>query len=413
MFGKKPPQIRHVGLFAALTVAAMALFFNLYEPWQAIGPERIVDGSFESPDCAAEWTGWDERLARLAHGDGYRNSTGVILEATPRHHSTLRKTIPDIKNIPAFKVSVRAKAEKVHPGTEGYHLPRTIFFYRNSKGKGMYNHSHTVFGLKKDTRWKRYSSIFPVPENSMDGRLQLQNLGSSGTLYVDDVSVIPVSPRPTAPFFQVLFILLWIGAFSACLLALSPWTSRTGTATLLCATGIIAGVLLPGEFLNRSILRTADMFQKTVQRITPPKPETPSPAQTDKIPAAESEPRPEEKPAPHQPKPPAETPADTFVRHTYITGHFSLFLILAALSMLTWAPAHKPNRIIFAVLAGLTLFAASTEVLQFLTPDRKAGLDDLAVDFSGILIAVALTTLLTIPRRIRRTAKSAGHPKNT
>jgi VanZ family protein len=46
------------------------------------------------------------------------------------------------------------------------------------------------------------------------------------------------------------------------------------------------------------------------------------------------------------------------------------------------------------VFAGLALFAAATEVLQFLTEDRTARLTDMYVDLTGMVIAILLVILL-------------------
>lgn len=397
MSPKKPTKTRCAALFAFLTVTGMALFFNLYEPWIPIGSSRISDGSFETPECTKEWTGWN-RLSRWEPTAGYKNSAGLVLETDSSHHSTLRKVISETDNIPAFKVSVRAKAENVQGGEQRYHLPRVVFFYRNSSGKAMYHHSHTVFSLKKDADWRQYSAIFPQPEDVLDGRLYLQNLGSEGTLHLDDLYVFPVTHRPSAPFFQVLFILLWIAAFSICLIAFEPWKSLPGTGSLLCALAIIVGVLLPGKLLDDTIIRSVCILKQTVQRTRLPAPQAPTVIKTEKTPTQPSVKPAKKMPTPKKPTPKTESPTDIIVRNTHAYGHFSLFLMLAMLSILTWAPSTKPIRLMGPVLAGLALFAASTEVLQFITPDRKAGLSDLITDCYGILLAIVLMILVRLLR---------------
>lgn len=391
MFGKPTHRNRALVAAAVLTVGGIALFFRLYDPWMPIGPDRILDNGFEAPDCTAEWTGWDSGLTRLRPAAGYRNSAGVELSAEPGRHGVLRMTIARTENIPAFRVGVRAKANHVTPGKESYHVPRTVFFFRDRSGKAEYSRPHTVFNLKKDSGWKRFSVVFPVPEDVTDARLQVQNFGESGTLTIDDISVVPVAPRSSAPFFHILFILLWIGVFCACLLAIAPWKSKTGTASLLCALAIIIGVLLPGEFLDSTIAQTRNRLKETVHRQIPPPPPQPTRTAPATKQAALSAPAP--KPALPPPR------IDSFVQNIHTIGHFSLFMLLALLSLSAWAPPRAPRRAALNVAAGLVLFAASTEVLQFLTPDRKAGLGDLAFDLAGIVIAAALFEVLTLPCR--------------
>lgn len=384
---------RALAIAAVLTVGGIALFFNLYEPWMRIGPDRVIDNGFERPGCTAEWTGWNSDLTHLRPEGGYRKSGGVELQAGPGRHGVLRMTIFETEDIPAFRIGVRAKADRVAPGEQSYHVPRTIFFFRDQQGHVDYSRSHTVFNFKKDSGWKRFSALFPVPADIIDARLQVQNLGVGGTLTIDDISVIPVAPRPSAPLFHIIFILLWIGVFSACLLALSPWKSRTGTAALLCALAIILGVLLPGDFLDDTIVQTKTLLKERVHRRIPRPPES-----TQIAPAAK-QPHPQTKePAVHKSNPETEPQVHSFVQQIHTTGHFALFMLLAILSLSTWTDPRSPRRTARNVLGGLLLFAVSTEVMQFLTPDRKAGFHDLFIDLTGIFIATLLFEILTLPR---------------
>lgn len=387
-----PLRNRLAVLFAACTVAAMALFFQLYDPWIAIGPDRIEDGGFETPECTAEWTGWSP-LARRDPNEGFKHSAGVVLGTTTNRHGALSMTI-DTDNIPAFRVSVRAQADGVRPGQRGWHLPRTVFFYRSLDGKGIFNQPHSVFTLQQDARWKHYSEIFPVPPQILNAQLRLQNLGREGTLRIDNISVVPVAPRPATVFIHIFFALLWIAAFGTCLLMLEPWLSLTGTLALLCALSIIIGVLLPGEFLNNNILKSAEAVQDTVERIAPPPAEkAPQPA-----PAKDKT----QQKAPPKKKSPPKAVSEQIVEYSHSGGHFAMFMVLTIFSMLSWAPTRKPLRGIPPVLAGLLLFAASTEVLQLLTPDRTATVQDWLIDLSGILLSAAIMTGLSLPFRLRR-----------
>lgn len=407
MPSKKITQIQSAALFAVLTVGSMALFFNFYEPWLPIGPDRINDGGFETPGCISEWTGWNN-LTRRDSTAGYKNSAGFVLETSPKHHGTLRTVIAEVDHIPAIRVSARAKAENIQGGERGYHIPRVVFFYRDSSGKALYSRPHTVFGLKKDSRWKRYSNVFPVPEDVLDGRLYLQNIGAEGTLYLDDLSVIPVSPRPSTPFFQILFTILWIAAFSFCLLALTPWKSLTGIGSLLCALTIITGVIFPGEILDNAILRSAEALKQSMHRSKPAAQQEP----VITLKNTQPEPTPVKKADSKRPTPKTKSPEDTLVGNVHVSGHFMLFLTLAALSVFTWAPPSKPTWFIGLTFVGLALFASATEVLQFTTPDRKPGFSDLFVDFYGILFAVIPLTFLTMPFRAkhRRTSENSRNP---
>lgn len=371
------------GLFAALTVGVMALFFNLYEPWQPIGPELIPDGGFTTPAAASAWSGWNEWTQRTEDG-GFDRSPGAVLTASSNQHGILRFTVGSLTNIPAFRVTLRAAAEGVVPGHEKYNLPRAIFFYHDAKTKSLFNLHHGIMTLPKNTGWKEYKDFFPVPADAVDARLHIQNLGSAGLLRIDDVSVIPVRERPSAPWWKLFFGLLWTAAFAYSLLTLKPWARRHGVLILATATLILIGIVLPGKLLDTSIEKTARAAKSMLRPAAPPAPAA--------VQAAAQ-------PAPAKPAPPKKEVvwsglAGTLVDRVHCTGHFALFSLLAFLTALSWMAAPPTLRQTAAVLAGLLLFAAATETLQFITVDRAAALSDLRIDSTGMTGAVILVLLL-------------------
>jgi len=395
MFKKSPNRTLVTALFAALTVSGMALFFNLYNPWMPIGQDRIIDNGFETEGCTSEWTGWNSELVWIDPEGGFNGSAGVVLSTTPKRHSRLKMTVSETENIPAFRISARATTKNIEHGPKSWNLPRTVFFYLNSSGKPLFNLSHGLFDIKQNSEWKRYTAVFPVPENIQNGQLQIQNFGKEGILRIDDVSVIPVTQKPSASFFNIFFTLLWISALAACIASLQPWTHWSGAGALLCSLVIIIGVVLPGEPLDTAISSTIDTLQDTQQKIAhfakqsvdrrasaTPAPEEVVPIEKQYEAAAQSE--------------------KNVVQYAHKAGHFTLFALMAFLSMICWAPVQERAIRILCVTGGLYLFATATEVLQFVTFDRRAGLIDLSVDIAGISIAIAAAAALSLPARRNR-----------
>ncbi|HPR82999.1 MAG TPA: VanZ family protein [Pontiellaceae bacterium] len=370
------------GVFAVLTVGTMALFFNIYEPWRPVGPELIPDGSFSTPAATNVWSGWNE-WTKLVPAGGFGGSPGVVLTASSNQHGILRFTAHDLTNIPAFRVSLRAAAHGVVRGKEGYHIPRAVFFYNDAQAKSLFKLHHGVMDIPKDRGWHHYKDFFPVPEGAVDARLQIQNLGIAGTMQIDDVSVIPVCERPSAPWWKLFFGVLWTTAFGLCLFALKPWMRRHGFLIMLTLILIMTGIVLPGKFLDSSIEKTVHTAKELIHKTAPPPP----------VQAVKTSPAPS---APSKPK--GETPfialAGTLIDQVHTTGHFILFSWLALLASLSWIAAPPALRRITAVFAGLAFFAAATETLQFITIDRAAALSDLCVDIVGMAGAVALVFVL-------------------
>lgn len=376
-----------VSIFAVFTVVLMAAFFNLYDPWQPVGPELIPDGSFSSPSATNSWSGWGE-WTRLVPDGGYAGSPGVVLTCSSNAHGTLRFTIYNLTNIPAFRVSLRAAAKDVIPGTKGYHVPRAIFFYHDQTGKSLYGLHHGVTDISEDTEWKQYEDVFPVPEGASNGRFHIQNLAVGGIMHVDDLSVVPVRERPSAPWWKLFFGTLWMTSFGLCLFVLRPWAHRLGPLIMLTLAIIMTGIVLPGEFLDSSIEKSLDTVKHLI-----PKPAAPVTAVQPEQSAVQAP----AKMPPVKPKAgPVVTAVEKEVDHVHILGHFGLFSLLAFLCALSWISAPLSKRRVFSVLACLTFFAAATEVLQFIPPERSAGLGDLLVDTSGMAGAVVFICLIRL-----------------
>ena len=392
MFETASKRNLFVSVFAVLTVGVMALFFNLYDPWQPIGPELIPDGGFNTPAVTNVWSGWNE-LTQLAPDGGFGGSAGVVLTTSSNRNGALYFTVHNLTNIPAFRVSLRAVVQGVVRGKEGYHVPRAIFFYKDATAKNLSTRNHAVMHIHKDTGWQYYKEVFPVPKNAASARFRIENLSVAGVMQVDDVSVIPVRERPDALWWRLFFGTLWTTAFGLSLFALRPWVRRYGFLIMTTLALIMIGIILPGKFLDDSI----DKFIHPTKSLSPKTVKTAHPAQTVKAP------QPEQLATPKAPKPKEEpiiVIPGTDIGKVHMIGHFSLFSLLAFLSALSWISAPHLLRRALVVSAVLAFFATATEVLQFVPTDRSAGLSDLSVDVFGMAGAVVLILLLRGSQRL-------------
>lgn len=393
MVGNAPRWKRVSALFAVLTVGAMALFFSRYDPWVAIGPEQIVDGGFESGRCRSEWRGWDDLVRQTADG-GFGGSGGVTLLTASNRNGVLRRAVSDLGSIPAFRASLRAKASGVRRGERAYHVPRALFYYRDLEGRGIWKIRHGIIDLADDADWRFYSDVFPVPERVLDAQFHIQNLGFGGILQIDDVSLVPVRPRRSAPWWKLFFGTLWMGAFSVCLFALAPWRRRFGLLVTITAFLILGGIVMPSDTLDDGILSAKRSVTETLKPLCP----APAPG-----PAIRAVPSPED-PRPAPPGVP-QTP-EREMNRAHEIGHLALFSLLGALAALCWVTHPVRFRRVLVVIAGGSAFAAATEVLQYITPDREAGWNDLFTDLRGIVPAILAVALLRLMQRasLRRSA---------
>lgn len=362
MAGKMKTNRRFALLFALLTLSAMALFFHTYSPWTPMGEEQLSN----------DWNGWSPLIQKI--------ETGVVLETTSNQNSSLRFTLPSIENEIGFRVSLRARAEGVVPGEKSWHCPRAVFCYYDENDKGIYSTPHGVFSIKKERGWKTYRAFFPVPEEAVRARFHLQNFGQSGTLHIEHTSIIPAKPRASVPYWKATFALLWFSALGTCVVALHLWRRRFGWIICALTLAIIAGVLLPQNILNHAIKTTCEPPQRITKAPAPP----PVPVEVQKA-------------KPKDPKP--EIAKKETIECAHGIGHVILFGLLALFTALSWLWNQTTPKRSTAVLAGLTFFATATEILQNVTPDRKAGWSDLSLDLIGVVLAflIALIFLRVFP----------------
>ncbi len=386
-----PPWTAFV--FTVLIIGGMTLFFSRYDPWEPIGAERIADGGFEGEAWQTQWTGWND-LVRHTEQRGFRNSAGVVLNTTSGRNGILRRTVRTPADTPAFRASLRAKANGIVRGRLGYHIPRALFYYRDRQGKGMWSVSHGIVNLRKDSGWNMYSNVFPVPDDVMDAHLHIENGGVAGVLYIDDVSLVPVRPRTSAPWWRTAFAVLWMSTFGFWLFRLRPWRKKSGLAATGLTLLILAGIVMPGEALDDAIRSGKSVLSERVMRAPEPHTDERQSAEAEQTPAVSAA-------SASEPETAARTPARE-MDQAHETGHRVLFALLGCLAGFCWL---EPPRLWYRAVwltAGLTCFAAATETLQMITPDREAGWSDLLTDLSGAVPAVAAVTLLQWIRRAHR-----------
>lgn len=307
-----------------------------------------------------DWKGWGP----LVH----RTEDGATLETTSNKNSSLRFTLPSIENEVGFMVSMRARATGVVPGVKNWHCPRAVFCYYDENDKGIYGTPHAVFTTEKERWWKTHRAFFPVPERGVRARFHLQNFGLAGVLDVEHVSIVPAKPRASFPYWKALFAFLWFSALGICVVALRLWRQRFGWIICGLIFAIIIGVLLPKDALNYAI-QTSCKPQKIISNLrkTPP------------VPPSGEKPEVKSKPRSRSKK--------ELIEYSHGAGHVTLFGLLSLFATLSWLQKSGIRKRSVAIFSGLILFAAATEVLQNVTPDRRAGWSDLSLDIIGIVVA--------------------------
>lgn len=396
MVEKKLNTNRRIALFAGLTVSVMALFFNFYEPWAPIGSDRILDGKFNTPAATSVWSGWNE-WSRRTPTDGSRNSPGVVLNTASNRQTVLRMIIDDITDVPAFRVSLRATAKGIVRGKESYFLPRAVFFYRDAQSKSLFHIPHGIMLIQKDRGWRTYTGFFPVPDGATEARFYIQNLGDAGVMRVDDLSVVPVQKRPSAPWAKGLFSALWAIALGVCLFRLRLWHRPYGWIISILLILILIGIILPEPLLNNTLKKTAQTGKTLILKKSQPptsiqNPDPPLPADQSKLIQKT-----------------IIVPPETPMENAHLIGHLILFSLLAFFSALSWLSSPPSLKRAGELFAGLLFFAAATEVLQFIPIGRSANLKDLSTDTLGMGGAVILVLIFRSVQHLWKQKMSGTH----
>ena len=203
----------------------------------------------------------------------------------------------------------------------------------------------------------------------------------------EQIEAQPVRVRTSFVWWRILFASSWLLMASVYFSRCRLHRRKLKVLILLNAIAILAGTLMPGEW----IVTSSSRVQKAIRELHPPK------AESIRAPSSEQTQSPKTAPVQKQ--------MDWFAEievESHQAGHFVLFASLCFLVYLSAALERQHPSYFFKVGIDVLLFAAITESLQFLTLDRSAGVGDLRIDLYGMAAALLLFLIvLPLVRRLR------------
>ena len=372
-------------LVAAAFLAVMTLFFAYHDSYRDVGVDLIRGGDLEeSPfegTAKGRWRGIGEMVQWDARG-GYQSSGGVRLGAGGRSTSSLNYSIINLEGSRLLRFSGRLHAEEIVKGEEGWNTVRLVLSFIDPDG---HRHEHDICEVTGSGGWRRCERVLAVPSRAVGAQVHAQNLAASGTLWVDDLQLVPAVEKSSTPVWRGLFGMLWGAILVYCAWASKLLDRPFGPAIIVVALVIIAGVAAPESTIDKIVRRGADRVNGLVLH-APPAVDAPVGRETVKSPALVRE------------RSGGSSPWRFDVVLTVKKlGHFVLFGALALAAF--WSTAHRgrsgpkqPARATdFATTAAaLLLFGAAAEVVQFLTKSRTPSLTDWAIDALGIALGAAV-----------------------
>jgi len=394
-----PALIRvRVGLvIAAAFFAAMAAFFIIHDPYRDVGRDIAGSGDFEQSvlsdsglGSSGYWQGRGESLQWEPHG-GFDSSGGVRLGTRAGRGSSLVFTFDDPRRFKFLRLAGRLRTEGIVVGDQPWDSARLLLVFTDRNGRRHWEYHPEVCKIVGTKQWRLCEGVFEVPDFAVSAEVVAENKAASGTLWVDDVRLTPAVEKPSRPFWRALFATLWCGVLVYCIWLAKLPRKVLGVAAIGVALVIIAGVAVPESAVERILNRGAYVAKALVKGQVLSL--YPSAVQTVRSPDS-----------PHL-GPPAFVPPRPLRPDAVFAakkmGHFLLFGLLAFVTFYSAAlqrpgpsAAASPVADLPTLILALLVFAAATEVLQFLSSTRGPSLVDWIIDAGGILVGAWVALLV-------------------
>ncbi|MGD2119196.1 MAG: VanZ family protein [Chromatiales bacterium] len=386
---------------ATLFLLLMWLFFNLYQPWQDIDVDLLLDtGQF---DNVTDLSGWQREQGSISWSD-----ETAYVELQP--HARLRYSLPAFAG-DLLVCSGRIRTEALQNGRYAWDAARIMVYFEDSDGRVHWSHPHNVGYSSGDTDWRQFTVLIEVPGFASQGWVELAHYGKSGKAAFDDIRILPAVWKPAYQHWQKFFGMVWAAIMMWLVLNTHFWTQAWGKAVLACALLIVIGVTLPpatmfqvassGAKLSLSMLNQAgDVFRTDEPKASAPtqvRNAQPVVSHNDKQVAATQDKQSHRAAAQTGTQlEPVDNGVALNARSMQKIGHSLLFALLGFFSFLAFY-GKSPFAL---VLYSLVLFAFATEVLQLVVDGRLFVLTDLLLDSSGILAGLLVALIWY---RIRKT----------
>ena len=367
----------------------MAAFFVFYDPYRDVGGDIGATGDFEQglsvdrgTESAARWEVHGES-ARWEPRGGFASSGGVRLGSQEGSGSSITFTLDDPGRFRFLRLAGRLRTEGIVLGEDPWNTARLMLLFSDRTGRRHTEYRPLICSISGTRDWQSCERVFEVPDFAATAVIVAENEAASGTLWVDDVRLTPAVEKPSTVIWRAFFATLWCAVLLYCV-----WLSRLprkalGVAAIAVALVIIAGVAVPESAVERILNRGAYVAKGlakgqflSLDKLAGPiagSPESAHPGVSTFVP-----PRPLTSERVHVAKK---------------AGHFLLFGVLAFVSFYSVArsrargsSAASPAADLPTIGLALVVFAAGTEVLQFLSVSRGPSLVDWAIDTGGILV---------------------------
>ena len=363
---------------ALALLALTVLFWSLYDRYEPAGPVLLASPS-------------------LADGEGVRGdvaeSGGRFTLRVPRGGKTARVNfpLPAATNYATLRACGRVKVDGVVVGKYPWSCARLLLAQYDARNRWIPG-EHQLLSEHGTSGWIADCDEFEMQTNAARATLILIQAGKEGTAEFDRIGVRPVRIRPSFPWWRAAFAVAWLWMavlyFPRCRLD----RRRLRHLILLNAIAILFGVLMPADWIKDSSEWAKDGWARHVaaKREAAGKKAVAASKKVAAPTARKKTSSPRKKPKPGNGDTRQMDLFNEMVEDAHSLGHFVLFASLCLLVYLSAALERQRPSYFVKVAADVLLFAAITESLQFLTPDRTPGIGDLRIDIRGMAVALLL-----------------------
>jgi hypothetical protein len=349
-------------------------------------------------------------------------SMAVLTRAPGRQVPFLVRDIPNVRQVPAVRISVEARPFNVVAGPEFWQFARVMLWSYGRDGRRLRYMPYELMRLEGSKDWRRASLVVPVMPETAAMRVVIAQAGLTGSVVLRGINVDGVAESGLFRGARALLIALWI--------ALAIWVAvpmfrritraRAAVAGLLAIT--LAGAFAPQPFLSDTLVDLAGRTLGAIEPVgrimarwinpAPPddkaqavpivnlEPGASTAGQGQTAPAGPGQAVPPAAPPGTATSPPAATTllmADFAPRLNVKWGHFLAFAALAAA-----LPFAFPGARWWQICGALLLFGVAIEMVQGFFITRSPELSDVLRDSAGVAVGFVLALAWQFARDLRK-----------
>lgn len=394
---------------ACLCLATLAV---LQVPWRF---ELRGDSlSIEPPESVPQiWLVSPEGVSTAAESDG----GGLLLDADrSRGVPYVAAVVRRAKPFSHLRIALDLKIEGLRPGRQDWQEVGLILTSFSEGFRTIGYWPKRVLGLDRDQDWGERSRVFPLHDGTRAIRVLAYNAAASGRLWLRRIELVPLYERDLFVGLRYLVIALWAAFFGFCAWSLLRLEGRKAprAGLILLFALATAAIVMPQPHYGRIVFFIEGVADTLFERPEPP-PGIEAEAPEDEEQPAEPEPTPDAGAEPEAEPGTDEAPGEAAEaggeapaqaqdrtrkgRELHFLGrlgqgdgpldwigfkelaHFSMFLLLALVSLLTFR-----RRQMTPIFAFLLCYAVASEFLQLFVATRSTNPADFLVNALGISV---------------------------